>query len=325
MILPVVVLLSSVRDVKHFAFVSLLGNVSVVLGMLVVVVYGLVYHSSNLGTDCVAVGSAGNMSLAFGAIGYLFLVHFLSLPIQSAMAQPEQFHRVAKITFAVCAVMSGVFGLIGYLVFGSDTQQIVLLNVKEGSYFVSAVKLLLCIDLLFTYPVVMRPSIVIVRQSWIAATSAAAAVSSSSKMQEREHSAHSRDRSLSRSSSLLSSRSGSSVSEADWGTHMAVCIILGSIAALCSIFIPAFGLLSGLVGGVSQTFLAFVLPPLMLSKLQQQQRHCQYSSKDKKESTFFSCFCGLHLYCKELALVLFGFALIVWTLASTWNELTSEG
>ncbi|KAL3926728.1 MAG: hypothetical protein SGARI_005512 [Bacillariaceae sp.] len=105
------------------------------------------------------------MALAFGAIGYLFLVHFLIIPIESSMEHPQHFSKVATSTFAVCAVLSGVFGIIGYLMFGAETEQIVLLNVREGSFFVTAVKILLCIDLIFTYPVVMRPSIGILEET----------------------------------------------------------------------------------------------------------------------------------------------------------------
>jgi hypothetical protein len=76
-----------------------------------------------------------------------------------------EFERVASVTFTTCAVLSGGFGIIGYLLLGEETRQIVLLNV-QGSLFVSAVKLLLCVDLLLlAYPVVMRPNIVILEQS----------------------------------------------------------------------------------------------------------------------------------------------------------------
>jgi proton-coupled amino acid transporter len=277
LVLPLAVLLSSVRDMKQFAFASLLGDVSVVLGMGVVLVYGLLYRTEPMGHDCVAVGSLETMPLAFGAIGYLFLVHFLVLPIESAMAHPEHFHSVTVVTFAVCAVLSGTFGVIGYLLFGQDTQQIVLLNV-QGSFFVSAVKLLLCVDLLLTYPVVMRPSIVILEQSCLNSTTTSTPSSTLKKPQRRP-------------------------SVVGWSTHMAVCTILGLVAAGSSIYVPAFGLLSGLVGGVSQTFLALVLPPLMLS----QQQH--------PKGVF-------GISGKEIVLVLVGLVLIVWTLISTWKELS---
>ena len=284
LVLPLPILLSSVRDMKRFAFSSLLGDVSVVLGMVVVLIYGAWNHDSGVDTTTpdkklVAIGSLKTMPLAFGTIGYLFLVHFLSLPIESAMQRPERFHKVSMITFSTCAVLSGGFGIMGYMLFGQDTQQIVLLNV-QGSYFVSAVKLLLCVDLLLTYPVVMRPSIVIVEQS------------------------------LLREDSSISKR----ISNVGWTTHMIVCVVLGLVAAAGGIFVSAFGLLSGLVGGVSQTFLAFVLPPLMVI----QQRHvARMGREDGVTANTIATFWGQ----KELGLVGLGLVLIVWTLASTWNEL----
>mmetsp|Transcript_8280 Transcript_8280/g.12743 ORF Transcript_8280/g.12743 Transcript_8280/m.12743 type:complete len:443 (-) Transcript_8280:280-1608(-) len=263
LILPLCIMLSSIQNMNRFAFVSLMGDASVVLGMLVVLIYGFL-SSPSFGKDCVAIGSLNSMPLAFGAIGYLFLIHFLSLPIETSMARPERFSTVAQQTFVVCAILSGCFGIVGYLMFGADTQQIVLLNIQQSSIFVVAVKALLCIDLLFTYPVVMRPSIIILKQSLI-------------------------QRSM---DNVLPSRS-------EYYHHVAACILLGGVAAGCSIFVPAFGVLSGLVGGVSQTFLAFVLPPLMMSR-NSKRHHNRYT-----------------------VLVLCGLILIVWTLLTTWTEFSS--
>lgn len=285
LVLPLVVVLSSVHDMKHFAFASLLGDISVILGMVVVLVYGFLNpKDTHKSQELVAIGSWETMPLAFGAIGYLFLVHFLTLPIEAAMIRPEQFHSVAIITFSVCAVISGSFGVIGYLLFGQETQQIVLLNV-HGSYFVSAVKLLLCVDLLLTYPVVMRPSIVIVEQSLI------------------------NDESSPCKSSRRSNTNAGTVGPT---IHLSVCLLLGLVAAAGGIFVPAFGMLSGLVGGVSQTFLAFVLPPLMLTK----QRHLVRAGRGEKDLSIFSL-----LVNKDLGLVGLGVTLILWTLVMTWNEL----
>jgi hypothetical protein len=152
---------------------------------------------------------------------------------------------------------------------------------QEGSFFVAAVKLLLCVDLLLTYLVVMRPSILIVLQGLLPTI-------------------------------MMSNRNTSKSSGGCcccWSnTHLPVCVLLGLVAAGCSIFVPAFGLLSGLVGGVSQTFLAFVLPPLTFAA--QQQQHPKGGG-----------FMGSSIGGKEIVLISFGAFLIVWTLVSTWKEL----
>ena len=289
--LPFAIGLSSIKDMKHFAFTSLLGDVSVILGMAVVLIYGFFYHTSTVeptssiqedqeitaNNDWIAIGSMNTIPLALGSIGYLFLIHFLVLPIESSMARRESFDKVAMTSFTVCAVLSGTFGIIGYGMFGSSTEQIVLLNV-QGSWFVSAVQLLLCIDLLFTYPVVMRPSIVIVEQSL--------------------------DR--------LAVHCG------NVGPHAVACVLLGCVAAAASMFVPAFGLLSGLVGGVSQAFLAFCLPPLMLA----QQR--RFSSNKMGTIASGSNSLWNSLPRQDIFVVSFGIALIIWTLVSSWKEVSAS-
>jgi len=282
LVLPAAVALSSIREMKHFAFSSLLGDVSVILGMTVVLIYGILAsttsttindidnhtggngqvtnggddHIRSFGEGCVAFGrSWGTMALAFGSIGYLFLIHFLILPIESSMTQPQNFDKVVDRTFSVCALLSGSFSVVGYMMFGDTTEQIVLLNVK-GSVFVSAVQLLLCIDLLLTYPVVMRPSIEIAEQVLF---------SERQRLQSIW---------LERFWAKCSSSSSSPVSTTTYlyTRHIAVCTVLGVVAASAASFIPAFGILSGVVGGVSQTFLAFVFPPFMLA-VQRRHRH----------------------------------------------------
>ena len=79
---------------------------------------------------------------------------------------------------------------------------------------------------------------------------------------------------------------------------MISCTFLGVAAAAAGVLVPAFGLLSGLVGGVSQVAQAFVLPPLMLVAL---------SSTTARNSNYFFVFVGV--------------AMILWTIYSTLQEL----
>jgi proton-coupled amino acid transporter len=347
LLLPVVILLSSVRDMKHFSFASLLGDISVMLGMLVVLVYGYTsmhnMKENNTATNTddyrhhislVALGSISNMAIAFGSIGYLFLVHFLVIPIQSNMIYPHQFStKVVPITFTVCAMSSTIFGLMGYIMF-QEPQQIVLLNITKGSFFIASVKLLLCVDLIFTYPVVMRPSIIIIEE-FIFNCKKQIQINQQKKdgEQENEDDHHSRDNRDEDQQRLLqqqqpqhddntknsTTNTANATDIVDCKTHMVVCTLLGIVAASASTFIPAFGLLSGLVGGVSQTFLAFVMPPLMYGK-----QKCQQSSQSPPPPSPQESILDLFVHrltWKEKSLVVCGFILIVWTLQSTWNDL----
>ena len=163
-ILPIAIVLSSIRDMKQFTVASFVGDLSVVLGMFVVLGYGWKEkwnthdHDGNDTTNrniamttqldnqyeghLRAMGQSWEqMALALGTIGYLFLIHFLILPIESSMVQPQYFDQVVNWTFVVCAMLSGSFGVLGYIMFGDETEQIVLLNVHQGSGFVSVVQI----------------------------------------------------------------------------------------------------------------------------------------------------------------------------------------
>jgi hypothetical protein len=283
----------------------------------------------------------------------------------------RRFMKVVQRTFTVCGFIGGSFGIAGYLLFGKDTQQIVLMNVVSGDNdsgirIMATVQFLLCIDLILTYPVVMRPSIIILEQqllrrrrrhrhrrrqqrqntrtgtNTVTTTSTSSSSSSSSPSPPRFRLTDNRYRSNKRNNvdDDVNDNNNSIDNDNDflddndvdidsdnieWTTHIMICLILGIIAASAGSFIPAFGLLSGLVGGVSQTFLAFVLPPLMLSKIQQKHKHKQRSSptstftSNTNDAVWASSF--YYLPRKEKMLVLCGVGLIIWTLHSTWSEL----
>ena len=185
------------------------------------------------------------------------------------MARPEEFEPMVNATFLASAAVSAAFGVAGYLFFGAATHQIVILNVS-GSAFVSSVKLLLCVDLLFTYPVVMRPSIEIVERSLVARGAGAGQQGSAGR-----------------------------------GLQLAVCAALGVVAAGASVLVPAFALLSGLVGGVSQTVLGLVMPPLIFRKLQRAQWRSVLGAQ-------------------TAAMVLFGMSAVGWTVLSTYREVQAH-
>lgn len=333
-----------------------------VAGMVAVVVCGVLserkgsddHHDSEGGTirndndnddkGCVAIGSLGDTALALGSIGYLFLVHFLVLPIESSMAVAAvpprdetvasfsslsggRFETVVARTFVVCGAIGGLFGIAGYLLFGNETRQIVLLNV-EGGVWMNLVRSLLCIDLLLTYPVVMRPSIDILEKQWLKHSRTNKKNGNRINGSGSEEDEDEDNDTVVLVASLLPPLAGEKGEDhrgsVSWGAHLAVCTLLGIVAAGAGTFVPAFGLLSGLVGGVSQTFLAFVLPPIMWSagKRRQPERDEREQQRGCCDRLAGSVVPG-RLPWREGSLVWIGAGLIVWTLHSAWIEVGS--
>jgi proton-coupled amino acid transporter len=151
-ITPVMVALAWLRSFSGVSLISLLGNVSVTVGMTAVLVY-----ASKLGFNWTAVPAANIAAFpaAFGSVAFLFFVHFTMPPIEAAMAQPEKFYDASLNAFAISTVITATFGTIGAVCFGPMVPSVVITAMK-GATVVAAVKLLLCLNLLCTFPIIVR-------------------------------------------------------------------------------------------------------------------------------------------------------------------------
>lgn len=149
-----------IRDYSIFAFTSALGVICVVGGILVTLAYGITVdpgwqvamenmHTLPLWPESLAAAFGGS----FGTIAYLFCINFLTFPIMNSMKEPERFGSAVSTAVAGVWLVNGVFAILCLGFYGDDTQDLVLANLDNGPYL-SALKLLLCIDLLFTFPIV---------------------------------------------------------------------------------------------------------------------------------------------------------------------------
>lgn len=104
----------------------------------------------NMWSESVADAFGGS----FGTIAYLFCVNFLTFPIINSMKNPADEYN-DSVGYAVSAVwvVNLVFAIICLGFYGDQTKDLVLQNLDNGPYL-SSLKILLCVDLLFTFPVV---------------------------------------------------------------------------------------------------------------------------------------------------------------------------
>mmetsp|Transcript_13432 Transcript_13432/g.22245 ORF Transcript_13432/g.22245 Transcript_13432/m.22245 type:complete len:488 (-) Transcript_13432:13-1476(-) len=223
--------LSLLRSYGIFAFTSALGVVAVLGGILVTLASGiLVEPGGGLGFAIDAVehlpmwpeSLAAAFGGSFGTIAYLFCVNFLTFPIINSMEKPKEDYGGA-VNWAVAGVwfVNVIFAILCLGFYGDQTQDLVLGNLNNGPYL-SALKLLLCVDLLFTFPIVFSSGRQILENSIIGAEAA-----------ESENSAPART--------------------AIVAVAIAACLMLAQIGG--------FGAVANLVGGVAQGTLAFIMPP----------------------------------------------------------------
>lgn len=234
--------LTLLRSYGIFAFTSVLGIIAVLGGILVTLSSGMFVDPG--GGIAVAFQNVLNQPMfpnslgsaignSFGTVAFLFCVNFLTFPIMNSMKDPEEYKE--GVPYAVCgtAIFNIIFAALCVGFYGEDTADLVLSNLGNGPYL-SSLKLLLCVDLLFTFPIVFSSGRQIMENALIGV---------------EQNALFSDDSDSDRNTSVQLKRAGIA------GGGVLICLSLAQIGG--------FGTIANLVGGVAQGTLAFVLPPLI--------------------------------------------------------------
>ncbi|CAH1447834.1 unnamed protein product [Lactuca virosa] len=80
----------------------------------------------------------------------------MALPLESEARDKKKFGAVLGWAMMIIAAMYGFFGVLGYFAFGENTRDIITANMGKG-VLSSMVQLGLCINLFFTFPLMMNP------------------------------------------------------------------------------------------------------------------------------------------------------------------------
>ncbi|KAK7252623.1 hypothetical protein RIF29_36705 [Crotalaria pallida] len=106
-----------------------------------------------------ALEAFGGFSVFFYGIGvavYAFEGIGMILPLESETKDKEKFGTILGIGMGAISILFGAFGALGYFAFGDETKDIITTNLGPG--VISAlVQLGLCINLFFTFPLMMNP------------------------------------------------------------------------------------------------------------------------------------------------------------------------
>ena len=228
-ITPVMVALSWLRELGGVSLISAFGNFTVVLGMSFVTWYAsaLITPAS---VGALPVSNLGAFSAFFGPVAFLFFTHFSMPGIRGGMAEPDRFFSAAFVGFAMCTVVSIAFGAYCAVAFGPSVASVVV-AMLEGNAVATIVKLLLCANLLSTFPIVARSGFLI--------------------LEDLAH-AHTNPEAM---------KAGKELPAPMALTLRSMSVVL---AALCAASVPNFGAVIGIVGGFCCSVLTLVLPPVML-------------------------------------------------------------
>lgn len=255
----IVLPLSLIRNYGIFAFTSALGVSAILGGMIVTLVYGVFVDPG--GGIVEALLAVQRLKMwpesfqtafggSFGTIAYLFCINFLTFPIMNSMKDAEnEYDDAVSYAVAVIWIVNCIFAILCLGFYGDATQDLIIGNLDNGSRYLSALKLLLCVDLLFTFPIVFSSARQILENSLLLESGKRMKGDSASTGVEDE----------------LPTPMSLSVSRA---------IITGGAVAMCLGLsqLGGFGLVANLVGGVAQGTLAFVLPPAISIVLSRRRR-----------------------------------------------------
>ena len=161
--LPLWVALSWQRSFKGVNLISLMGTVSVALGMSWVTVVALANPAFAANFAAIPVSNPAAFSGFFGTVAFLFFIHFTLFGVQEAMPDRRRFVPAVSKAFGLSMVISAAFGLIGAWGFGPGVKSVVI-TMLDGAAG-TAVKALLCVNLLFTFPLMARSCLNICEQT----------------------------------------------------------------------------------------------------------------------------------------------------------------
>uniref|UniRef100_A0A7N0UST5 Amino acid transporter transmembrane domain-containing protein n=1 Tax=Kalanchoe fedtschenkoi TaxID=63787 RepID=A0A7N0UST5_KALFE len=147
--------LNSIPTLTHLAPLSIFADIVDLGAMGVVMVEDVNLFLKRIPT----LQTFGGLSVFFYGVGvavYAFEGIGMVLPLEFETRDKAKFGRIMVFSMLFITLMYGSFGVLGYMAFGDETRDIITTNLGGGivSYLVQVG---LCINLFFTFPLMMNP------------------------------------------------------------------------------------------------------------------------------------------------------------------------
>lgn len=147
--------LNSVPTLTHLAPLSIFADIVDIGAMGVVMVEDIMIFLKEMPV----LQAFGGFSMFFYGLGvavYAFEGIGMVLPLESETKEKEKFGKVLGLSMTFISLMYGGFGALGYFAFGEQTKDIITTNFGQGVVSI-LVQMGLCVNLLFTVPLMMNP------------------------------------------------------------------------------------------------------------------------------------------------------------------------
>jgi len=173
----------------------------------------------------------------------------------NSMENPKEDYNTS-VTMAVSGVwlVNVLFAIVCLAFYGAETQDLVLQNLENGVYLV-LLKVLLCVDLIFTFPVVFSSGRQILENAILGGVDR----NGNENVAGNENDIATNQEEEGESTSLTLALSRGAITTTAVGT----CYGLSQIGG--------FGVVANLIGGVAQGTLAFIVPPAIAITLKRRE------------------------------------------------------
>jgi proton-coupled amino acid transporter len=223
-------LLCMIKQMKKLAPLAFFGSICIFSGLLVVLWYCVfekreAFVHAVTDRETMTAVSWQSLPIWFGIVVYAFEGIGLVIPMRKAMKQPDRFFATMSVSYALLALLFGVFSSVAMLTFGAETKQIVLANLPVHGrldWLASVVRISVSVALFFTFNLQLFPVIEI----W--------------------------------ENALLTPHSPA----LEW-KRFGVRAALTLICCLLAASIPHFGLFLSLIGNLGASLLMFILPAVL--------------------------------------------------------------
>ncbi|CAL9727806.1 vacuolar amino acid transporter 4 [Monosporozyma unispora] len=168
--LLVFVPISFIRNVSKLSFPALISNFCILFGLIIIVIFMFKHWIIDLGLkpmgDIIYGINSDRWSLFVGTAIFAFEGIGLIIPVQQSMKSPELFPKVLRsVIFSVTILFIGM-GSIGYIVYGSNVETVILLNLPQQSVFVNIIQLLYSFAIMLSTPLQLFPAIKIIEDKF---------------------------------------------------------------------------------------------------------------------------------------------------------------
>lgn len=335
-LLPIIVVLSWLRNVTTLAWTSSVGIMALVTAVLVSS-YDAYENGQSTDIDFSEwsheeTGTMGALRLStyplfLGNAGYLYLISTAILPVTQSMERPKQFSTALTPSVIFVTVLNLVFGLYASVRYGgsvceSDDDRIgshlgcvkdnVLKNMDPTSVLTKVVKWGLAIDLLFTTIVFLFPL-----------TEAMDRALFGEETEVIDRNDDDNNTGIDEEAQQYYSQCLATASKASdrhwmfntrmWKGNALRAFVVVAVAGV-ALGVPFFSLLTGLTGGFGNNILGFILPPVFYYRL----RGKEYWFKSDGTRRHLLEFAGL------VVTFLFGLIFLVLTLVFFGREIANE-